>query len=55
MTLIHRISPNATGSIGLTIEGTAPVVISSVVAGGAADKAGIRNGDRIFEIGGQLP
>ena len=42
------------GSIGLTLEGTAPVSVTSVVPNGVADLAGIAVGDRIFEVSGRL-
>jgi hypothetical protein len=41
--------PNDT-SFGLSIEGTKPVKVKSVLAGTPADKAGVRKGDIILEI-----
>ena len=46
------LQPAPQGSIGLTIEGTAPVVVTSVVPSGVADAAGVATGDRIFEVSG---
>lgn len=51
-TRVVKITRDATAGFGFEIEGDAPGLITEVDLGGPADVAGLREGDRVVNIGG---
>jgi len=57
-TLTREVTPETHPVYGVGVDGVRvriPILVQGVVAGGPADKAGLRAGDRILEVNGRIP